>query len=230
MALLLLPALAGSSFIAKSPSPLIPTRSTRVGAAYADETKGAISGAVLGGLIAGPFGALWGAQIGGGIGANNRANREAQDRLDRMGLSKEVLDAAAACASDIQEAEESYEIVRRAEASQRGLVTELERQAAIAYEAAEKALRGGDEGGARARLEERQLLKPKIAAAKAELNSASLRVKAMEADVLALKERAAQVEAMVGRSASASAELRGSTPMLEPEDPLIQRFRDLEEP
>lgn len=203
--------------------------SRRSGPVRCDETKGALSGAVLGGLVAGPFGALWGAQIGGNMGANNRAKKEAQQRLDRMGLSKEVLDAARACASDIEEAEESLKLVRRAEASQRGLLTTFERQAAVAYEAAEAALRSGDEAQARTHLEERARLKPKITAANSELQSATNRVAVLEADCDTLREQAAKIEAMVGRSVSASAEARSSSLALEPEDPLLAKFKELED-
>lgn len=200
---------------------------TRTRPVYADETKGALGGAILGGLLAGPFGALWGAQMGGWAGANQRANREAQEKLDRMGLSKEVLAAAAAVAKDIEEAEASLSLVRRAEASQRGLVTTLERQSDVLYQAAQDALRGSDESAARARLEERLMLKPKIASAQAELGAASQRTAALEAAMAALQEQAVRVEAMASRSVSASASVSAFD--LEPEDPLLRRFKELED-
>ncbi len=200
----------------------------RMRPARADETtKGALGGALLGGLLAGPFGALWGAQIGGSVGSNQRAKREAQDRLERMGLSTEVLAAAAAVAKDIEEAEESLAIVRRAEASQRGLVTTLERQSDVLYQAAQDALRGGNEPGARARLEERQALKPKIADAQAELGAASQRTATLEADLAVLQEQAVRVEAMASRSVSATVSASAAL-ALEPEDPLLRRFEELE--
>ena len=59
---------------------------------------GAMGGAVLGGLLAGPFGAIWGAQIGGSVGADRAAKRADEQRMERMGLTKEVRAAAAACA------------------------------------------------------------------------------------------------------------------------------------
>ena len=200
---------------------------TRTRPVYADETKGALGGAILGGLLAGPFGALWGAQMGGWAGANQRANREAQEKLDRMGLSREVLAAAAAVAKDIEEAEASLSLVRRAEASQRGLVTTLERQSDVLYQAAQDALRGSDESAARARLEERLMLKPKIASAQAELGAASQRTAALEAAMATLQEQAVRVEAMASRSVSASASVSAFD--LEPEDPLLRRFKELED-
>jgi uncharacterized membrane protein len=84
-----------------------------------DKTKGAVSGALLGGLMAGPFGALWGAQIGGVMGANNRAKRVQADELAAMGLSEDTMRLARQTAAEIEAAESSLAIVKRADNSQR---------------------------------------------------------------------------------------------------------------
>jgi len=217
------------------------------------EGKGAIGGAVLGGLIAGPFGALWGAQIGGAVGANNRAKREARERLDRMGISKDILQAAEQVAVNLQDAEErcgcpkyslhvhgihspristlagSLSIVRSAEESQQALLTTLEASSQGAYAAAEEALRNGDEAAARARLEERQQLNQKISAATIELASASERVLTMQASVVRLSEQASNIEALVSRAVTSSTTAGGtSSATLELEDPLLRRIEELE--
>ena len=195
-----------------------------------DETKGAIGGAVLGGLIAGPFGALWGAQIGGTVGANKRAKLEAQQRLDNMGLSKEVIDGARAVAQEIEEAEQNLMIVQSAEASQQSLLQTLEDSAADAYYAASEALRGGDEAAARTHLEKRQGLLAKINYAKAELAEASDRVAIMQTNMASLKQKATEIEALVARSVATAADMRlqGSSEA-ELEDPLLRKFRELGE-
>ena len=69
-----------------------------------DGVSGAVGGAVLGGLLAGPFGAIWGASLGGSMGAQRGAQKAAEARLEAMGLSREVRQAAAECAKDLEEA------------------------------------------------------------------------------------------------------------------------------
>jgi len=198
-----------------------------------DETKGAVSGALLGGLMAGPFGALWGAQIGGVMGANNRAKRVQADELAAMGLSEDTMRLARQTAAEIEAAESSLAIVKRADNSQRDLIARLDGEMEQSYVAAEAALRGGDELKARGHLEARQEAKVRLAAAQADLPAAVERVRSMEASLAALAERARRVEEQISRSVVANRALRddailGSAELPPPEDPLEKRFRDLD--
>jgi len=201
----------------------------------ADETKGALGGAVLGGLLAGPFGALWGAQIGGSMGANARVRKEEEDALERMGLDRATMDAAQTCAAELVEAERSLKLVEQAASSQQALLGTLDEAMASAYSAAESALGAGDEVGARSRLEERQALKGKWALAEAQWREAEARVASMRSNVASLAERASRIEAAISRTVTSAASREGrsappsAAPLeMEPEDPLLRKFRDLE--
>ena len=121
-----------------------------------DGTKGAMTGAVLGGLLAGPFGAIWGSQIGGSVGAARGADRANEERLERMGLSKEMRATAATCAAELAEAEEGLQTARRALASAEEFARTLQEAADASYEKAQAALLDGDEAAARVHLVERQ--------------------------------------------------------------------------
>ena len=200
-----------------------------------DGTKGAIGGAVLGGLLGGPFGALFGAQIGGAFGANAGARKAEMDRLASLGIDKSMLEAASLVAKDLQEAEQSLEIVLTAEKSQQTLIDRLDASMADVYASAEAALRKGDEDAARRYLQERNELKEKRAEAEAELRAASSRVATMRSQVVALADRATQVEQAMSRAVAAKSQTNSAAASgavggfaLEPEDPLLKKFRDLE--
>jgi len=192
-----------------------------------EDAKGAVGGAVLGGLLAGPFGALWGAQIGSAMGANSRSKREDTDALAALGISDEVMRLAQSTAADLGEAEEALAMVERAEGSQRSVLSTIERSLAEEYAAAEEALRNGDEGEARRRLENRQALKLKQATAEADLRAAMERVASMQASVAALAGRANEIEQAISRSVVAT-RTGVDQPPERLEDPLERRFRDLE--
>lgn len=185
----------------------------------------------LGGLLGGPFGAIWGAQLGGAMGARRGAQKSEEARLEKMGLSREVREAAAACAADLAEAEEGLSACREALQSARALESQLEASSAAAYAEAEAALRAGDEAAARACLERRQQSKGQLGKARLEAAEANDRVVRMEAALSALAERSKAIEAAMSRavaSSAVSAADRAVTRLDEDDDPLLRRFRDLE--
>lgn len=203
-----------------------------------DETKGAIGGAVLGGLLAGPFGALWGAQLGGVAGANARVKRAEEEKIQSMGLDKATVAAMQQCVQELKEAEESLDLVKNAERSQRQVLDNIDTAMTAAYTAAEAALRSGDEALARTKLEEKNALKPRREAAERETAAAASRVATMAASVAALAERAAQLEQAMAKTVAAATSSKAAArsqgmvdaPSTEVEelDPLEQKFRDLE--
>lgn len=199
-----------------------------------EDGKGAIGGAVLGGLLGGPFGALFGAQLGGSMGANARVKRAADERIETMGLSKEIIKAAQEIAQELADAEQSLELVRGAERSQKNLFDVVDRTMEDAYKAAETALRNGDEATARRQLEERNLQKAKRAQVQAEVTAAAARVATMQASVASIAERANEIEQIIARQVTATKakSSSGVSPdvnlTLEAEDPLLKKFRDLE--
>ena len=199
-----------------------------------DEGKGAIGGAVLGGLLAGPFGALFGSQLGASMGANARVRRAEEERIASMGLNKETIKAAQEIAQELADAEQSLEIVRNAERSQRNLLEVVDRTMDDLYKAAEQALRSGDEATARRNLEERNMQKAKRAQIEAEVTAAAGRVATMQASVASIAERANEIEQIISRTVTATKAKSSSgvssdfNLALEAEDPLLKKYRDLE--
>lgn len=194
-----------------------------------ESAKGAVGGAVLGGLLMGPFGALWGAQLGGSWGERQAA----QARLDKVGLDKTTLAQVASVASELAEAEEALTLVKRSADSQRAVVRSLEAEAARFYGEAEAALKSGDEDAARQKLMEKRGVTARLASAELDATQASERVASMERSVASLEQRALQVQALVDRALASEVRGGGASASttgleLEPEDPLLARFRDLE--
>ena len=210
----------------------IPNTPAIVCQAGGDQTKGAIGGAVLGGLLGGPFGAIFGANIGGAFGANAAAKRAEGERIAATGLDRAIIAEAQRMAQDLSDAEQSLEIVAGAESSQRSLCTRLEEAEADAYAAAEAALRGGDEAGARRHLEERAGLKAKRVQAETELQAAVGRVATMKQQVAELAERASRIEQTMSRAVAAKSGVDAATldsaTSAELEDPLLAKFKELE--
>lgn len=191
---------------------------------------GAMGGAVLGGLLAGPFGAIWGAQIGGSVGADRAAKRADEQRMERMGLTKEVRAAAAACAADLSEASESLKLTERAQRSAEVLVAQYDSTVNEAFAAAEAALRSGDEAAARQHLLRKREATVDLDRAKLAVAEAAERAESMRRSVTALEARAAEVEQYMGRavtSAARSKDVELSADDLD--DPLLARFRELED-
>lgn len=138
-------------------------------------------------------------------------------------------------AAELVEAERSLKLVEQAASSQQALLGTLDEAMASAYSAAESALGAGDEVGARSRLEERQALKGKRALAEAQWREAEARVASMRSNVASLAERASRIEAAISRTVTSAASREGrsappsAAPLeMEPEDPLLRKFRDLE--
>lgn len=193
--------------------------------------KGAAAGAVLGGLMGGPFGAIWGASLGSNIGQSREAKVQEQQRLERMGLTPEVLKAASAVAADLREVEAGLQLTEQSLRSAELLQASVSGQADAAYAAAEQCLRDGDEAGARAKLLEKREITAKLDIAKLEVAQARERRDSMASSVEALQARAREVETIMSRSVTASTEVRTAdygAGMAPPEDPLLQRFKDLE--
>ena len=227
---------AASMRVGLAPTNRLPSRLSRSPqvAMIEEDGKGAIGGAVLGGLLAGPFGALFGAQLGGSMGANARVKRAANERIEAMGLNKETIQAAQDIAQELADAEESLELVRNAERSQRNLLDVIDSSTEAAYKAAETALRNGDEATARRQLEEKNMQKAKRAKVEAEVTAAAARVATMQASVASIAERANEIEQIIARTVTAT-KTRSSSGLssdvnlaLEAEDPLLKKFKDLE--
>ena len=168
------------------------------------------------------------------MGANARVKRAANERIEAMGLNKETIQAAQDIAQELADAEESLELVRNAERSQRNLLDVIDSSMEAAYKAAETALRNGDEATARRQLEEKNMQKAKRAKVEAEVTAAAARVATMQASVASIAERANEIEQIIARTVTAT-KTRSSSGLssdvnlaLEAEDPLLKKFKDLE--
>uniref|UniRef100_A0A7S0JI77 Glycine zipper domain-containing protein n=1 Tax=Calcidiscus leptoporus TaxID=127549 RepID=A0A7S0JI77_9EUKA len=223
-----------AAIIAHAPAGLRPAAcaaacTTAVAMKLGEGAKGAAAGAVLGGLLAGPFGAIWGSQIGGSIGAAKGEERANEERLERMGLSRDMRATAAACAAELAEAEEGLKLAQNSLESARAVERNLEASASESYAAAQVALQAGDEAAAREHLVMRQQTNGRKSAAQIETYEAVERCARMRSAIDALGERAAQMEALMSRAVAGTTASRAGWPdALELEDPLLQKFKDLE--
>merc|ERR1712127_107058 len=109
------------------------------------------------------------------------------------------------------------------------LAKTLDRQEKSIYEKAKSAIASGDETGARKLLMERGSVKEKLLKVLKSAADDRKRLEMMENNVEALETRGLEIESLLRRSVGA-ASMQDSTNMgfsLEPEDPLLKKFRDL---
>lgn len=187
------------------------------------------AGAILGGILGGPFGALFGAQIGSQIGAAHAVNKARMEEMERKGLTPEMLDQATEIGKILEQAVEGLRATQDSVDTSQRLAKSLDQQSESAYVKAKIAMQSGDEAAARRYLLERENIKDKLLKTLKSLAEEKERLSAMESNVEALETRALEIESLLRRSMSASS-MKDSADMsfsLEPEDPLLRKFRDL---
>jgi len=187
--------------------------------------QGAVGGALLGALLGGPFGAVWGAQLGGALGSAKAKERANEARLERLGLSRDLREKAAACAADLAEAEEGRQLARTALESAQRVERNLAESASESYAAAQAALSQGDEAAAREHLLKRYETNTRLSAARISSLEAAERVATMESAVQSLSEQAMQMEQLLRRAVASKSATLASQDL---EDPLLRKFRELE--
>ena len=189
----------------------------------------AAAGAILGGLVFGPFGALFGAQIGANMGSRRAFDSEKQKEMEKLGISKDMLKMAEEVGVALERAIDGLKVTRGSLETQQSFARRLDAQQDQLYEQAKTALEGGEEERARDLLMQRKDTEEKLKKALMGCAEERKRLAQMESNVLALEERAMEVERMLKRSVGATA-LQGSSMdklALESEDPLLQKFRDM---
>lgn len=139
-----------------------------------------------------------------------------------MGISQDMREMAASCATEIVEAEKGLEIALASLRSAEFVERNLESSANESYRAALAALRSGDDEQAKEHLVQRQEANSQLTRARINTLEAESRVTSLRSSIRALEEQAAKVEALMSRAAS----VRLTEDAIE--DPLIQKFRDLQ--
>ncbi|KAL3823428.1 hypothetical protein ACHAXA_004303 [Cyclostephanos tholiformis] len=204
--------------------------------AYEDRSRGggtgeAVGGAILGGLLGGPFGALFGAQIGASFGAASSLDRAREEEMRRRGLTPDMLRQATEIGTALRQAVEGLSAIRESVETSRRLARDLDRREKSLYERAMSAISSGDEEVARRLLLERESVKGKLLKILTSISEDRKRIAIMEGNVEALEIRGVEIENLLRRSVGA-ASLQDSSNVgfglsLEPEDPLLKKFRDL---
>ena len=204
--------------------------------AYENRSRGggtgeAVGGAILGGILGGPFGALFGAQIGASFGATSQLDKARREEMARMGLTPDMLEQANDVGAALRQAVEGLSAARESFETSQRLARTLDAQEKSQYERAKSAISSGDEEAARRSLLERESTKEKLLKVLKLVSEDRKRLAIMESNVEALETRGLEIESLLRRSVGA-ASMQGSANMniglsLEPEDPLLRKFRDL---
>jgi hypothetical protein len=187
------------------------------------------AGAILGGILGGPFGALFGGQIGSQIGAAQTVNKARMEEMERKGITPEMLEQATEIGKILEQAVEGLRATQESVDTSQRLAKTLDQQSDSIYERAKSAMQAGDEDAARKLLLERETIKEKLLKTLKSLAEEKKRLTSMETNVEALETRALEIESLLRRSMGASSTnaAAGMNLSLEPEDPLLKKFRDL---
>jgi len=188
------------------------------------------AGAVLGGLLLGPFGALFGAQVGASFGSRRAMEAAQKKEMERLGLTPEMLTMAEEVGEALNRGTEGLKATRDSLASQQSFARRLDNDAAQLYEQAKVALQTDDEEKAKTLLMQREKTLQKLKKVLKDCADEKRRVEQMERNVEALEERAMEVDRLLKRTVGAKSLQDSSSDFmrLQSEDPLLQKFRDLE--
>uniref|UniRef100_A0A7S1B503 Glycine zipper domain-containing protein n=1 Tax=Corethron hystrix TaxID=216773 RepID=A0A7S1B503_9STRA len=205
--------------------------------AMANPAAGTAAGAVLGGLVLGPFGALWGASIGNAMGRNSAVEKDKKDQMKKMGITEEMERMAENTARDLEDSKLGLEACRSSAESQRSLAKRLDEEQERLQGQARLALKNGNEPQARKILLERETVRDRLKAALGRLVVENQRMKEMETNLNRFEERALEVDSLIRRNVAANVAKKAGRDDdgdfdcglgLPREDPLLEKFRDLE--
>jgi len=204
--------------------------------AYENRARGdgigsAAAGAAFGLLLGGPFGALFGAQIGSSLGAARTVDKARMEEMKRKGITPDMLEMAENVGVALEQAVDGLRATQNSVETSQKLAKTLDRQSESLYERATNAIKSGDEETARKLLLERESVKEKLLKILKSIAEDRRRMLVMESNVDALETRALEIESLLRRSVGASSlqdtASLGLSLELEPEDPLLKKFRDL---
>jgi hypothetical protein len=186
------------------------------------------AGAILGGLLGGPFGALFGAQIGSSFSASRAVERARQEEMQRLGVTKEMLEMAEEAGADLERGFEGLKATRESLQTQQSFARRISSEVDELYEKAQAALKAGDEELTRKYLFDRQQRQDKLKKVLMSAAEEKRRLEKMEKNVELLEERAMEVDSLLRRTVGAKALQDTSSQFtLSTEDPLLQKFKDI---
>jgi phage shock protein A len=151
------------------------------------------------------------------------------DEMKRKGITPDMLDMANEVGVALKQSMEGLRATQDSVETSQRLAKTLDNQSESIYERAKNAIESGDEELARKLLMERESVKEKLVKVLKALAEDRKRLLIMQSNVEALEARGLEIESLLRRSVGTSA-LKDSSInnfALEPEDPLLQRFRDL---
>eukprot|EP00522_Entomoneis_paludosa_P006276 CAMPEP_0172447640 /NCGR_PEP_ID=MMETSP1065-20121228/6914_1 /TAXON_ID=265537 /ORGANISM="Amphiprora paludosa, Strain CCMP125" /LENGTH=284 /DNA_ID=CAMNT_0013198999 /DNA_START=53 /DNA_END=907 /DNA_ORIENTATION=+ len=188
-----------------------------------------VAGAVLGGLLLGPFGALFGASVGASLGRNQAIDQAREEEMKRLGLSKDMLEAAQEVGLALERNMEGLKAVQESFDTQKRLARRIDADAEAIYSKAKEALVAGDEESARKYLLERTNLQEKLKEVLKICATAKQQVEVMQSNTAVLEQRAMEMDALMRRTVGAKAvqDSAESGMSLSRSDPLLDKFRDM---
>lgn len=151
------------------------------------------------------------------------------EEMKRKGVTPDMLEMANDVGVALEQSTEGLRATQDSVETQQRLAKTLDMQSNSIYERAKSAIESGDEEMARKLLMERETIKAKLLKTLKSLAEDNKRLATMKSNVEALEARALEIESLLRRSVGASALQDSSTSgfALEPEDPLLKKFRDL---
>lgn len=174
---------------------------------------------------------IWqfGAQIGASFGNSRTIDKARMEEMRRKGITPEMLEMANEVGVALKQTTEGLKATQDSVETQQRLAKTLDKQSESIYERAKSAIEKGDEEQARKLLMERETVKDKLLKVLKTLAEDRKRLAVMESNVEVLEARGLEIESLLRRSVGASAlkDSAASGFALEPEDPLLQKFRDL---
>ena len=166
-----------------------------------------------------------GAQIGANFGSSRAFDNAKKEELNRLGVTKEMLEMAEDSGVALEQATEGLKAIRASYETQQQFSRRLDSDAEKLYDQAMDAMSASDEGKARDFLAERLNVQEKLKKALLACAEERKRVDIQERNVAALGEKAMEIDSLLRRGVGAKA-LQDTSFSLPDEDPLLRKFRD----
>lgn len=138
-----------------------------------------------------------------------------------------MLDAATEIGLALEQSMEGLKATKESLETQQRLAKRLDSDANAVYEKAKQQMTEGNEDNARKFLLERNEIQNKLKKVLQICAEEKRRYSTMEENVAAIERRAMEVEGLLTRTVSSKSRLDSSDFSVAPEDPLLQKFKDL---
>lgn len=155
--------------------------------------------------------------------------RARKEEIEKLGITQEMLDSAEQVGIALEQATEGFEATKASLESQQSLARRLEHDSEELYEKAKASMSEDKEEEARKFLFQRNDTQERLTKVLKSCVEEKQRFEKMKDNVAAMEKRALEIESLLQRSVGAKARLDVPTDNLSlpPEDPLLQKFRDL---